>query len=275
MNDSRLNLKHIISPDAIRNIQLNILKHFIDVCEQNSIRYFLAYGSMLGAIRHNGFIPWDDDIDVMVLRDDVHKLISFFNNGKYSIINSKINKKYFSPLLKAYDSSTLLIQDYGQNEGLNLGVYIDVFVLDKVPSDEIYRKKFYKKADDYRFKWALSCSRFNSKSKNAFVWFVKKIISIPYKIIGSHHFAMKYDRFASSYNNDNYLYGIVVYGEGFDKEYAYTEQDLENIEVMFEGIKVLIPKSYDLVLKRCYGEYMELPPTEERKKHSFKAYYRN
>lgn len=261
-----------IDQDSLKTIQLDILKFFIKKCEDNNIKYFLAYGSLLGAIRHHGFIPWDDDIDVMIYRDDVSKLAKVFDDDRFKIINSSINKRYFSPLIKVYDSHTLLIQNYGQNEGINLGVYIDVFVLERVPLDDKKRKSFYKKAADYRLFWSLSCSKFNSKSKNFIKWIVKRIVSIPFKIIGFHFFASKYEKFASSYSGD-FLYGIVIYSEGYDKEYAFTKEDLLPLNVKFEDLFVSIPSSFDSALKKCYGNYMEIPPIEERKKHLFEAYY--
>ena len=260
-----------LTTGEMRSIQLDILLYFIDFCKKNSIKYYLAYGSLLGAVRHKGYIPWDDDIDVMIFREDVEKLLLNFGNERFSIINSSTNDKYFSPLIKAYDKKTLLVQGYGQVEGINICVNIDVFVLDRVPADENERRDFYDKAANYRFKWSLSCSSIRSKSKNFIVWLVKRVISLPFKIIGYRFFSKKYDSFASSYQGKS-LYAIVVYGEGFEKEYTYTEDDLESIEATFEGITISIPKSYDLVLKKCYGDYMSLPPVEARKRHPVKAY---
>ena len=241
------------------------------MCKEYDIKNYMAYGSLLGAIRHKGFIPWDDDIDVMILRSDVEKLIKVVPSDHFDIMNYSINKKYFSPLLKIYKKNTLLIQDYGQNEGMDLGIYIDVFVLDNVPSDEGLRRNFYKKAERLRFFWGLSCRKFSTRSKNIFRKIIGGVISIPFKVIGYYHFAKKYDLFSSSLENTG-SFGIVVYGEGYDKEFVYTEVDLEEICVKFEGLIVNIPKSYNEILTKCYGDYMKLPPVEERKKHKFLAY---
>ena len=232
----------------------------------------MTYGSLLGTVRHKGFIPWDDDIDVMVLRTDVEKLKRCFNNERYGIMNYSIDKKYFSPLLKVYDKHTELIQNYGQVEGINLGVYVDVFVLDNVPIDPCAREVFYKKAERKRFEWSLSCRKFSAKSRNLLRSILGGLVSIPFKLIGYHYFAKRYDRFASSLTNTG-AYGIVVYGEGFSKEYVYSLDDLKGITDVFEGIPVCIPTPYKEVLTKCYGDYMKLPPVEERKKHLSNAYY--
>ena len=263
-----------INPSELRTIQVNILKYFVEMCNKNSIKYYMTYGSLIGVIRHKGFIPWDDDIDVMVLRKDVEKLKKVFNGPKYKVINTSVNKKYFSPLLKVYDNDTLLIQDYGQVEGMNIGVYIDVFVLDNVPRDEKRRKIFYKKAQRLRFLWALSCRKFSAKSRNFIISFLKSVISIPFKLIGYSFFSKKYESYASSYKNEG-CYGIVVYSEGYNKEYVYSERDLETISMPFENLEVFVSISYDKALKKCYGDYMIIPPIEEREIHLFNAFYRD
>lgn len=263
-----------ISADELRAIQIEILKHFIAICKENAIGYYMAYGSLLGAVRHKGFIPWDDDVDVMVFREDLPKLIEAYNNNdKYGIINSSINSSYFSPLVKVFDKKTLLVQEYGQVEGCNIGVYIDVFILDSVPKEDLCRKRFYDRANRYRFQWALSCRKFTAKSRNLIYAIIKSIVSIPYRVIGFRHFARKYDQFAASFDGDE-TKAIVVYGEGFEKEYVYSSEELESIEIPFEGFMVCVPKVYDAVLTKCYGNYMELPPIGQRvSKHPIKAYW--
>lgn len=260
-----------INSEQLRIIQLDILKNFIRVCSNNGIPYYLVYGSMLGAVRHKGYIPWDDDIDVGIFRKDVKKLSKLLSDGKYKIINSNIDKKYFSPLLKVFDADTLLIQDYGQIEGVNIGVYVDVFVFDCVPQNELQRKKFYEKAEKLRFQWSLSCRKFTARSKNCFIGFFKSLFSIPFKVIGYHYFANRYLKYSSSWKDEG-LYGIVVYSEGFEKEFCYTIKDLSEVKVRFEDMDVSIPAAYENALKKCYGDYMILPPVEERKRHRFNAY---
>ena len=261
----------LLNEEEIKAIQLDLLKHFINICENNKIKYFMIYGSLLGTIRHAGFIPWDDDIDVAVLREDIPALINAIRGDRYKFINSSIDKKYFSPLYKFYDDETELIQSYGQVEGKNLGVYIDVFVLDNVPLDETKRKAFFRRADKLRFLWSLSCRKLSAKSKTIFKTIFKTIISIPFKIIGFHFFAKKYEKHAMSCAS-NVAKAIVIYGEGFEKEYVFFKEDLETTIKSFENLKVRVPVVFDSILRKCYGDYMVLPPIKERKKHLFTAY---
>ena len=130
-----------ITLNEMREIQLDLLKSFIQFCENSNIFYCSAYGTTLGSVRHFGYIPWDDDIDLMIYRKDLEFIVNNYPSGNYKIISLLNNKDYFSPLVKIYNDKTLLIQDYGQVEKINTGVYIDIFILDKLPVDDDNRKK--------------------------------------------------------------------------------------------------------------------------------------
>lgn len=119
----------------------NILKQFDAFCNENGLTYFVGYGTLLGAIRHDGFIPWDDDIDIMMPRGDYEKLLTYAaldNVGRYEIISRMNRKNWPYPLAKCVDSNTEL-EETNFNSG-RLGVYIDLFPLDGLPSGNIKRK---------------------------------------------------------------------------------------------------------------------------------------
>ena len=103
-------MKPITDISEIRAIQLDIMQDIHDFCEQNSIRYFLCAGTLIGAIRHNGYIPWDDDIDIMMPRPDYDRFMDIYNSkgGYYKFIDHKINNKYALPFGKVYDDRTIL-----------------------------------------------------------------------------------------------------------------------------------------------------------------------
>ncbi len=138
-----------ISLEEQKKIILNILVDFDRVCRNNNIRYTLAYGSLLGAVRHKGFIPWDDDIDIIVAREDYNRLMLILNNeltSNHEFITVKNNKGFSAPLAKIIDNTTVLIQLGKTTDSISLGAYIDVFVYDWVPADFQERKKVFKKA---------------------------------------------------------------------------------------------------------------------------------
>ena len=119
-----------LSLQELKDIEFNLLKEFRAFCNENGIRFFLAYGTLLGAIRYKGFIPWDDDIDVLVPREDYNKLIRIFRDSdKYRLYSFERNQKYGYPFAKLCDMSTRKIEFYFEPL-VDYGVDIDIFPLD-------------------------------------------------------------------------------------------------------------------------------------------------
>lgn len=261
-----------------QSIALAVLLHFRDFCNANNIKYMLAYGTLLGAIRHKGFIPWDDDVDVMMTRYEYNKFIKLYNNnkqGRYKLLSMHTNKKYFAPLAKMYDDKTLLVQEYGQQEKIKYGIYIDIFIIDSIPNGDIEAAEFYNRAETWRFYWAMSVKKINSPSSS---WHTK-ILRIPVifltHVIGYKYFLKKYDEHSSKYYNSHTDYaGIVIYGEGLAKEKMHWSlfQDLTN--VVFENDFFLAPHNCESYLTQMYGDYLKLPKKEDRKIHPSKAYWK-
>lgn len=127
-------IKEITKIDELKFISYNILKFVADFCEINNIKYYLFAGTLLGAIRHEGFIPWDDDIDIAIPRDDYEKFIIEFdrnNDVNYKVLSIENSNKYYLPYAKVIDNRTLLFED--GKESMPIGVFIDIFPLDSIP----------------------------------------------------------------------------------------------------------------------------------------------
>ena len=127
-----------MSKEELRKTQIGILDYFTNICEENGINYFLTYGTLLGAIRHKGYIPWDDDIDVAMLREDYDKLIDVFNtnnNSRYRFSCVENDPLCMYPFGKIIDENTILYERGEQ--GIEIGVYIDVFVYDNAPMESL------------------------------------------------------------------------------------------------------------------------------------------
>ena len=264
------NGKSEITPEQVKELQLHILLFFKDVCTRHKLRYSLAYGTLLGAVRHKGFIPWDDDIDVMMPRPDYNKLVDILrssdDNEKYKFISMHNNDIYFAPLAKIYDDSTILTQHYGQYEKPEIGVYIDIFIIDGLPDRAEDITRMYQRAAKLRAQWGLSCRRFSARSRNMLYAIAKSIKSIPYLIIGYRHFLEKYDKCCSAYAYENSeSVGVIMFGEGEKKETTLRKHYDEFEDILFEGQYFMSIKYCDEYLRRMYGNYMELPPEDQRK----------
>lgn len=261
-----------------QKIALDILLFVKSFCEENDIHFFLAYGTLLGAVRHNGFIPWDDDVDVMMTRNEYRKLLKCLyklDHPYYRLISMHNNLDYFAPLARFYDDRTLVIQEYGVDEKVSYGIYVDLFIIDKMPDDYAQAEILYNKALKIKLKWAMSVRKINSRSTTWLRYIFRVPISIFFKCIGYRHYLKKYDELAASFEKTNTKHeGIIVYGEGLEKEYFLSAMFENPSSVSFEGVEFKAPANVDLYLKQMYGDYMTLPPVEDRKIHPNKAYWK-
>lgn len=271
-------MKAITDIKERQSIALGVLLYFKEFCEKNHIRFFLAYGTLLGAVRHKGFIPWDDDVDVMMLRSDYQLFINKWSNDEhpyYHFMSMDTDKDYFAPLAKMYDDRTLLIQNYGQIEKKKYGIYIDVYVIDKLPDDMREAKLFYNRCQKVRLQWGMAIRRYSAPSSSLF----NKIGRIPYmtfcKCIGSKRLMQKYNDLAQKYNEKKTGYsGIVIYGEGIEKEFFPDDMFSNPSIVNFEGVDFYAPSKINDYLSQMYGDYMTLPPVAERKIHPSNTFWK-
>ena len=141
-----------INVDELKKIQIEILDYVSDFCKKNNINYWIDSGTLLGAVRHKGYIPWDDDIDIGMLRDDYEKFMSLFNkNNKSNYVFDcfELNKKCPYPYGKILDTNTIMYEP-DEKTGIKSSVFIDLFPYDNIPEDEKIQKKLFKKRDLYK-----------------------------------------------------------------------------------------------------------------------------
>lgn len=268
MNDRKLSL------EEIKAIEINILKFVRNVCQENHLRYFLCGGTLLGAIRHKGFIPWDDDIDILMPRDDYRRLIEILkDNEKYRSISIYYNDDYYYSFAKIIDPATNFYETELQRPIKGYGVYIDIFPIDGLPKSDlglkihfnvvmILRKLLYlslNKSFQLSFKhW--------SRLPKFIVWKFVSIIGWKRWIQIIEGLAIKFD-----FHHSNKV-ACIVSGYG-KKELVHKVIFKKAIQVEFEGKKYCAPVGFDEYLTNLYGNYMELPPEEKRiSHHLFEAY---
>ncbi len=231
--------------EKVKAIEVDILNYVVDVCNSNKIRYYLAYGTLLGAVRHGGFIPWDDDIDVVVPREDYDRLCKLLefkcNHDKsaYYFQNSDIDMNFRKPYSKVRRRGTIFLEEDTAEANGEQGIYIDIF-----PLDTVKHKRGLQKIFSF---FVFRLLKYRRKKKGFFSSMVY-IMSTWYK------------------QGDYY----VVYGSPYkvEKDIYRKEWFEKSALIKFEGNNYNIPKYSDLCLKQIYGDYMTLPPEEKRVCHN-------
>lgn len=262
-----------LNQEEIKTIQLKMLSYIDKLCQKNNIKYTLIGGSLIGAIRHKGMIPWDDDIDIGLVYDEYIKLIKVLReNDEYILLDHERNKKYYFPLAKLVDKSTKLIEkDFEPID--EYGVYVDIFCYRTVPSGK-KAKKYFNKQKKYNF--MLGGIKKVNKEKNLFKYIIKIFRYCFVHIIGKEYYFNKIDKLHSKYENiksDNLLSEWNVYS--FDNEIKNVDMFKEYIRVPFENIEVSILKNYDEFLRTSYGDYMKLPPEDKRVTHGLTVFLKD
>ncbi len=259
-----------MSPEETKECQIDILDFVHEFCERNNIKYWLDCGTLLGAVRHGGYIPWDDDIDIGMLREDYEKFISTFNNEsqRYACYNIENNPEFEYPFAKVLDTETVLYEP--DESGLKLYVNIDIFIYDNAPDDPRLQKAMFKKRDKYVY-----CRYFRySKGKASGGIFKKISVKIMYSVL--KHFPVGYFEKKIIKNARKYeAYKTSLMGNftGTDRFVCDKSCFRECIWMEFEGKSYRAPIEYDKYLKALYNDYMQLPPEEKRvSHHSYIAY---
>lgn len=256
--------------EEIRSIQIKILDFFAKLCEENNINYFLTYGTLLGAIRHKGFIPWDDDVDVAMLREDYEKLISLYktmNGCKYQFICVENNSACMYPFGKIIDTDTILYE-----RGIKTGIYIDIFVYDNAPIDIAKRNKAFDKLDFYSHwrQYQLSMSQKPLSFKRICVLILRWII---YILLPRQYFTKRIVQSAKKYREKESNI-VCSFTEPYLRWVVEKSLFTDLIYVEFEGKKYKAPRNYEKWLTIQYGDWRKIPSIEEQKlaHHNIIAY---
>lgn len=255
----------------IKEVEFKILKCVTDYCDKQGLAYYLTFGTLLGAIRHGGFIPWDDDVDIAMPREDYRRFVESFYDREYEVLEYSKDEEYPYPFAKVIDKSTVLIEPTINR--YPLGVYIDIFPVDGLPDSLRAAEKHIRKAK------ALSKGLLYKSIS------LKYPISVKYKL---RHLAAKVlllpvtrkaivekqielaQRYP--YALASYICIPTIYAGNKIMEKAWVNHTME---ATFEGERFKIPLHYKEYLTKLYGDYMTLPPEQKRTTHHcFKAYWK-
>ena len=262
---------------------LKVLERIHDVCVCHGIRYAIAYGTLLGAVRHKGFIPWDDDVDIVLPREDYPLFRKYFpkEDGSYYVLDSDVSPYYYNNFPRAC-SNSMVLKLTGVNNIDGLGPFVDLFLMDEWPSDEeetrlyraeireAYRNVIYalpsrslmthtmkSRIGMYLHPWMLIKNRFFvglEKRQEE-----KRLILTKYEGKGTGRRMVSFERVLEP-----------------DDFFVSEEQMGERFLIPFENLQVYAPAYYKEMLESFYGDYMTLPPEEQRiSKHHFIPYWQN
>ena len=261
-----------------KSILLHTMKDFISLCEENKLKYVAAFGTVLGAVRHNGLIPWDDDIDVYMPREDYNKLLTLKNKlkGTKYELQDYCDEGYYLPYAKFCNKNTTLweLEEFPHI----IGVFIDIFPLDKCSRNIEVVKDMHK---EYRKAWFryLNCLFVPPKEKIliSIYGFKLRTILTYLKCYISKYFLKrkllndfkKRENTISEFKGECYIYYDVYINENIDKLIYPPEWIENNILFKFEDFNIKLPEQFHEYLSQEYGDYMQLPPIEGRKSQHF------
>ena len=260
-----------IEVEDLKRIQLEILDYLHAFCMKNNIKYWIDSGTLLGAVRHKGYIPWDDDIDVGMLREDYDRFLKEFNesNERYKCYSIENNPDFLYPFAKVLDTDTILYEP--DEKGEKLSVNIDVFPYDRAPEDAKALAKMYKRRNKLQKMRRLSTHHVHEGGRLRRILIA--IISLPFKLFPKGHFEKKIVKNALKYRDAN----TSQIGDFTCREIISVNRSVFDsfVDLDFEGRKYKAPVGYDTWLKAFYGDYMQLPPEDKRvSEHNFKAFYK-
>lgn len=262
-------MRLVTSTEEIQEILLPILIYIDKLCKEHNLRYSLAGGTLLGAVRHKGFIPWDDDIDIMMPRPDYDRLIMIVQQGfssDYGILSTyDLDNFYVGKVSKLYSKHTLL-KEFTDELNLEYGAFVDIIPIEGVPNDYETRLKMSRQIHYYSRALHLYVASLYSKN------IVRKRCSCLFKNLAQYALKKSNEIFYK-YPFEKSEYVTSVIDQNFEKVLMRREYFDDLCDVDFMGHKVKIFTNYERYLKTMYGNYMEFPPPSKRySQHSFELY---
>ncbi len=261
--------------EEIKQTAFGCLCEFALFCQQNGIRYYLSNGTLLGAIKYGGFIPWDDDVDVFVPREDYNRLIkTYIDSEKYLLYSIERNRKYLFPFAKLCDMSTEKIESNIYN-GVSLGVDIDIFPLDNLGDNlECAKKTIDTQAELIKKQMFHKCEK--AASKNTVKRLIKDIVLNVSRPLCRYYTKVLSQNAQKHMSSQMTSYvGCVAWCIYGHREILSRDIFLSSDTKTFQKLDLNVPVGYDVYLRSLYGDYEKDPPADKCvSHHRFKAYFR-
>lgn len=266
-------------PEVLKKIQqeeLKVLKEFIRICDKYDINYFGVFGTVIGTVRHQGFIPWDDDIDIAMPRKDYDialRAIEEEMGEKYRILTPLTDKNYSVNVTKIQKLGTKFVPFYAKDLKCERCIDIDIFPLDNMPEDKKARDRQLRKT------WFLNKLLFLGSSGDPVIPLKGWKKSVAAVICKMTHIALKVfhvspvflykllEKEETKYNDQDTEYMNTFRVTMSDRSYISKKEMYPLVEMPFEDMTVYMPHDYDRYLTRLFGDYMTMPPKEKRVNH--------
>ena len=265
----------VLSEEELKDVQAvekEMLIHFIDICEKHKFMYYIAYGTLIGVVRHKGFIPWDDDIDVLMPRKDYEQFIKVAQKElpHHMFVQNEItDPEYLGGFTKIRNSNTAFIEINNMKKRMNHGIYIDVFPLDNCPSTHLGQFMFdlRKRVLFLRLRCEFVIVEGGIRHKRG----ISGLIQIASKVLkvfspNLEKLFARTEKYLKSIKDTGYVCNFYAYVK---KDKYKKEWFQDGLIMKFEGIDVTVPKEYEAFLTYQYGDYMKLPKIEDRVSRHF------
>lgn len=270
-----------VQRDALQQTLLEIYDYIDELCKKNGIKFCLIGGSALGAVRHKGFIPWDDDLDLGMTRSDYNKFKNVFveqSDGRYILNAPNLTKKVRSRFPKVLKKGTIMREITDSKDEETQGIFVDIFIIDNVPDNVVHRyfKGLLCNACEFIAGQVQLVENLDKITKQFYLntgtlnYLIRTTVGKIFSYRSSHQWLNRIDRIIQCNDENSYYCTLATGRKHYFGETMEREKFFPYSEAEFCGRKVNLPLKWDDYLKNAYGDYMKIPPESEREHHYVK-----